>query len=142
MTNLYHDSDESLLKKHRVNAAKIERVTKLKKSIFGMKYSDRVHEKESHVTRSISTPALLSHQSHNNNLKAHFKYTKKVLEHMNAPLDRKKIRRRSSLITFLAGKSKDSQKVFVSNDDDSGGKMGSSDAKQRQTAVNFVPSFT
>lgn len=104
LTNRYHASGTGLLDKHRLQASKEGKVAQLKEVAFGGKYQDRVHER-ARPTRSISTPTLLSHQARSDSVKAHSKYTEKVLEHMNAPLDRKKIRRRSSLVSFLAAKS-------------------------------------
>lgn len=117
----------------------------LKDTALRGKYHDRVHEK-ARQTRSISTQALLSHQAHSDRVRAHTKYTEKLLEHMNAPLDRKKIRRRSSLITFLAAKSPQSHvELPVPKKADEGQDRGhlshpQQDHRKRHIATK-VPSF-
>lgn len=143
MTNMYHVSGEWLLEKHRFQASKKEKHAQLKEVAFGGKYNDRVQEKESRMTRSISTPTLLSHQAYRNSVQAHSKYTKKVLDHMNAPLDRKKIRRRSSLVKFLANKSQKSPEVFIAevNKRRASRRASAMPSQIKAAIVNKVPSF-
>jgi len=105
ITAKYHQASVSLLTKHQVRISKQEKMTDLKSNALGQKYNSRIRD-EPMLSRSISTATLRVRQVQRNNAEAHSKYRAKVLDRMKTPLDKKVMKRRSSLISFL-----DSSKV-------------------------------
>ena len=99
-TQKYHVSNESLVKKHYTAISKKVNMKKLREEAQGSKYGHRVNL-EPLLSRSLSTQTMLYRQARRNSLIAHSNYKKLAIEAMKNPIDRKKITRRESLVSFL-----------------------------------------
>ena len=88
------------MRKHYDSISRQVHMKTLRTHAIGTKYSHRVYL-EPLLSRSLSTQTMQHHQARRNSIIAHSKYKKIAVDALKDPIERKKVTRRESMISFL-----------------------------------------